>query len=221
MSNFFDRIADTARRFPERPAIEWIGADETRVTIAKGLDGREVLSAHAAIAPLQWLVFVEQPLAEAFAPLEASLFRGAIILVMGLALAVFASVVLARRMVAPIRVLQAGAARIGAGELGHRIEVRTGDELEALADEFNRTTAKLQESYAGLEQKVAERTEELTRSLAELRALGDVVQAVNSSLDLQQVLVTIVTHAVQLSGAREGTIYEYDEAAGVFEPRAN
>jgi signal transduction histidine kinase/CheY-like chemotaxis protein len=48
-----------------------------------------------------------------------------------------------------------------------------------------------------------------------------VVQAVNSSLDLQQVLVTIVTHAVQLSGAKEGTIYEYDEASEIFEPRAN
>jgi len=196
-------------------------ADESRVTIAKGLDGREVLAAHARIDPLGWLVFVEQPLAEAFAPLQASLLRGAIILVIGLALAVLASVVLARRMVAPIRVLQAGAARIGAGELSHRIEVRTGDELEALGDEFNQAAARLQESYAGLEQKVQERTEELTRSVAELRALGDVVQAVNSSLDLQQVLVTIVTHAVQLSHAKEGTIYEYDEAAGVFEPRAN
>ena len=197
------------------------GADETLVTIAKGLDGKEVLAAHAAIAPLHWLVFVEQPLAEAFAPLQASLVRGGIILVLGLALAVLASVVLARRMVAPIRVLQAGAARIGAGELSHRIEVRTGDELEALGDEFNRAAARLQESYTGLEQKVQERTEELTRSVAELRALGDVVQAVNSSLDLQQVLVTIVTHAVELSHAKEGTIYEYDEAAEVFEPRAN
>ncbi len=196
-------------------------ADESRVTIAKGLDGKEVLAAHARIDPLDWLVFVEQPLAEAFAPLEASLLRGAIILVIGLSLAVLASVVLARRMVAPIRVLQVGAARIGAGELSHRIEVRTGDELEALGDEFNRAAARLQESYAGLEQKVQERTEELTRSVAELRALGHVVQAVNSSLDLQQVLVTIVTHAVQLSHAKEGTIYEYDEAAGVFEPRAN
>ncbi len=195
--------------------------EDTRVMIAEGLGGGQVLAAHAPIDPLQWLVFVEQPLAEAFAPLQASLLRGAIILIVGLALAVLASIVLARRMVAPIRVLQRGAARIGAGELGHRIEVRTGDELEALGDEFNRAAARLQESYAGLEQKVAERTEELSRSVAELRALGDVVQAVNSSLDLQQVLVTIVTHAVQLSRAKEGTIYEYDEANGFFEPRAN
>jgi signal transduction histidine kinase/CheY-like chemotaxis protein/HAMP domain-containing protein len=196
-------------------------ADEARVMIARGLDGRQVLAAHAAISSLGWIVFAEQPLAEAFAPLQAAFLRGAVILAVGLALAVLASVVLARRMVAPIRLLQSGAARIGAGDLGYRIELRTRDELEALGDEFNRTAAKLQESYVGLEQKVEERTAELTRSVAELRALGEVVQAVNSSLDLQQVLVTIVAHAVHLSQAKEGTIYELDEASGIFEPRAN
>ena len=50
--------------------------------------------------------------------------------------------------------LQRGAARIGAGELDHRIEVRSGDELEALAVEFNRMAAHLQASYASLEQQV-------------------------------------------------------------------
>ncbi len=198
-----------------------LDADEARVMIARGLDGGQVLAAHAAINPLGWLMFVEQPLAEAFAPLQAALLRGAVILVIGLGLAVLASVVLARRMVAPIRMLQEGAARIGAGELGHRIELHTGDEIQALGDEFNRAAAKLQESYAGLEQKVQVRTAELTQSIAELRALGEVGTAVSSSLDLQTVLSTIVTHAVQLSSADAGTIYEFDESAEVFVPRAN
>jgi HAMP domain-containing protein len=205
----------------EARASKAADSDESRVMIAQGFEGTRVLSAHAAISSLGWLVFVEQPLAEAFAPLQASLFRGALILFLGLMLAVLASVLLARRMIAPIRVLQSGAATIGAGDLSHRIELHTGDELEALGDEFNRAAARLQESYAGLEQKVAERTDELSRSVAELRALGDVVQAVNSSLDLQQVLITIVSRAVELSQAKEGTIYEFDEASGVFEPRAN
>ena len=195
--------------------------DESKVTVAQGFEGKRVLSAHAAIPSLGWLVFVEQPLAEAFAPLQASLVRGAAILFVGLMLSILASVLLARRMVAPIRVLQSGAATIGAGNLGHRIELRTGDELEALGDEINQAAAKLQASYAGLEQKVAERTEELTRSVAELRALGEVGAAVSSSLDLPTVLSTIVARAVELSGADAGTIYELDEADGVFIPRAN
>jgi signal transduction histidine kinase/DNA-binding response OmpR family regulator len=211
-------LAQVAEARVERKALD---ADEAQFMIASGLDGGQVLAAHAPINPLGWLVFVEQPLVEAFAPLQASLLRSAVILVIGLALAILASVVLARRMVAPIRKLQAGAARIGAGDLGYRIQVQTGDELEALGDEFNHAAAKLQESYAGLEQKVQARTAELTQSIAELRALGEVGAAVSSSLDLQTVLSTIVTHAVQLSSADAGTIYEFDESAEVFVPRAN
>ena len=95
--------------------------------IAPGLQGGRFLTASAPIVTLGWFVFVEQPLGEAFAPLQASIIRSAILFVFGLVLSVLASVLLARRMVAPIRLLQAGAARIGAGDLSHRIEVRTGD----------------------------------------------------------------------------------------------
>jgi GAF domain-containing protein len=56
-----------------------------------------------------------------------------------------------------------------------------------------------------------ERTNELTRSVGELRALGEVGQAVSSTLDLETVLTRIVSHAVQLSGTDGGAIYEYDE----------
>jgi signal transduction histidine kinase/CheY-like chemotaxis protein len=123
--------------------------------------GNAVLAAYAPIAALDWVVFVEQPLTEAYAPLYAAMARNGVLLLIGLALAVLASLALARRMVMPIRALQEGTARIGAGALDHTMEVKTGDELEALAEEFNRMAARLRESYAGLEQKVAERTHEL------------------------------------------------------------
>ena len=129
--------------------------------IAAGLQGGQFLIASAPIATLGWLVFVEQPLGEALAPLQASIIRSVVLFALGLVLSVLASVLLARRMVAPIRALQAGAARIGAGDLGHRIQIRTGDELEALGNEFNRTATQLQESYASLEEKVVVRTREL------------------------------------------------------------
>ncbi len=68
--------------------------------------------------------------------------------------------------------------------------------------------------------EVQARTEELARSVEELRALGEVSQAVNSTLDLQTVLSTIVTKAVQLSGTEAGAIYVFDEARQEFELRA-
>src|SRR5262249_60075106 len=64
------------------------------------------------------------------------------------------------------------------------------------------------------------RSRELGRSVEELKALGEVSQAVSSTLDLQTVLATIVTRAVQLSGARAGVIFEYHEERQEFHLRA-
>src|SRR6266404_6118335 len=79
-----------------------------------------------------------------------------------------------------------------------------------------------------LAQRVAERTSEveartreLMRSVAELQALNEVGQAVSSSLDLETVLATVIARAVRLADADSGTLYQFDEADGVFDPRAN
>jgi signal transduction histidine kinase/DNA-binding response OmpR family regulator len=191
---------------------------EPVATVAGGLQGGQVLTAYAAIAPLEWLVFVERPVADAFAPLQGSMIRSAILFVLGLGLSVLASVILARRMVAPIRTLQAGAAKIGAGDLGHRIEIRTGDELEALAEEFNRTTALLEESHANLEQKVEERTRELasanaglTEALEQQTATSEVLRVTsNSPTDVQPVLDTVVRNAARLCAAGNASLYRVE-----------
>jgi signal transduction histidine kinase len=73
---------------------------------------------------------------------------------------------------------------------------------------------------ARLLKELQARTDELTRSVAELQALEEVLRAVNSSLDLDTVLATIVSRAAQLSQADEGTIYEFDEAEEVFVPKS-
>ena len=134
------------------------GADNREITIADNAQGEPVLVASATIATLGWAVLVEQPRVEAFAPLYASMLQTGLLLLAGLALSLLASLALARRMVTPIQALQSGAAQIGAGTLDHRIEVHTGDEFEALAEQFNRMATQLQESYSGLERKVEERT---------------------------------------------------------------
>ena len=68
--------------------------------------------------------------------------------------------------------------------------------------------------------EVRARTRELAQSVEELQALGEVSQAVNSSLDLQTVLATIVAKAVQLSGTEGGAIYVFDELEQLFRLRA-
>ena len=128
------------------------------IAIAHDPKGREVLTAHSTITPLGWVVFVDQPLEEAFEPLRASARRTGLLVIAGIVLSVAVSALLARRMARPVQVLQESAAKIGAGDLEHQIDLRSGDELETLADDFNRMTSRLRESYATLEQKVEDRT---------------------------------------------------------------
>ena len=122
---------------------------------------RRSLVAWMPVASVGWFVLVEQPVLEAFAPLYATLARTALILIACLAVGIAMSVALARRMTAPIRALQAGAARIGNGELDQEVTIRTGDELETLAHAFNTMAHRLHEARTGLEQKIEDRTQAL------------------------------------------------------------
>src|SRR5207237_4186123 len=107
---------------------------------------------------VQWVCLRRQYPEAAFAPFDHANLKvsaGAIgVFVLMLAAGRF----LARRIVRPIQVLQEGAALIGRGELTHRLEIKTGDEIEKLADSFNQMAASLRQHTEGLEHEVARRT---------------------------------------------------------------
>jgi signal transduction histidine kinase len=196
-----------------------ITPDGPEVTTAKDPKGREVLTAHSTITPLGWVVFVDQPLEEALEPLRASARRTGLLVVAGILLSVAVSALLARRMARPIQVLQESAAKIGAGDLGHQIDLRSGDELETLADEFNRMTSRLRESYATLEQRVEDRTRELSEALEQQTATAEILRVISSSpTDLQPMFDAIARNALRLCQGRFSTVLRVED--GLIYPAA-
>ncbi len=179
---------------------------------ARNIQGQEVLTASAPIAPLGWTMFVELPVEEAYASLYAALQRLAIVLAAASIFAVLAGIFLARRMVGPIQALRAGAERIGSGDFAQRISIRTGDELEGLANQFNDMGARLQESYADLENKVEQRTAELTETLRHQTATSEVLQVISRSPgELKPVFQTILANATGICDAQFGLLLLYEE----------
>jgi signal transduction histidine kinase len=138
------------------------GGLKPRAIVSYNLQGQKVFSSHALIPILDWAVFVERPVEDTYEPLYASMLRTSSLLLVGLGLALLASLYLARRVVRPLQALREGVERISSGDLNSRLEIKTGDEIETLAEEFNKMTAHLKEAQTGLERKVAERTEALT-----------------------------------------------------------
>ena len=108
---------------------------------------------------------------------------------------------------------QGGADEIG--EMARAVEVFRDNAIA-----LDQLMAEQEQAAVRLEKQVEQRTHELSQSIGELRALGEVTQAVTSTLDLQTVLTTIVAKATQLSGTEAGAIYVFDEAQREFSLRA-
>ncbi len=197
-----------AKQRSDETSASPVGSAETAIS----LDGASVLTAYAIAPKTHWAVFVEQPLAEALATAYRSLVRSLALLGLGLALAAVSGVALARRMAAPIRLLQQGAEKLRAGDLSQRLDIRTGDEIEALAGSFNRMAGSLQESYETLEAKVDARTRDLEESLERQTATSTILEVIASSpADAGPVFEAIATSANAVMRGHSTTVFRIIE----------
>jgi signal transduction histidine kinase/HAMP domain-containing protein len=144
------------------------------------------------------------------------------------------SLIITRKYITtPLLKLQESASSIAKGNLDTLIDKSSNDEIGVLAQQFDKmresvktlflevseNKSKIEEYSRTLEQKVDQRTVELEQSVDELQALGEVSRVVNSTLDLNMVLTSIMHHAVQLSNTKGGTIFEFEESEQVFVPK--
>lgn len=192
--------SDLSHHADVRAALDGVGPASGGL-VKQDLTGQRVLSTYATVPSLGWLVFVELPLTEAYAPIYASIGRSTFLLVVLFIGAVLVSLFLSRRMTGPIQLLTQGARRIGSGDLGLRLAIRTGDELEALGDQFNRMAAHLRDSYATLERKVIERTSELEKArdhaLAEHDAAERARSAAVAANETKSRFLAVVSHELR------------------------
>ena len=153
--------ADEASARPLQALRAALLAQPGEAVAGRDTEGATVMAAMAPIPMVDWSVIVQQPVAEAFGPIYAALWRTGALLIAGAILAALLAYWLTQRMVGPIRLLEDGVARIGAGQFGHRIELTTGDEFERLAQRFNEMAGEL-----AVSQERSERISRLRRFLA-------------------------------------------------------
>jgi signal transduction histidine kinase len=150
-----------------------------------GITGERALSTYAPVRGLGWAVVLTEPVDIALGDL-ATMQRYAILLLgVGLMIGSIVIVWMSNKITEPIRKLHQGVEVIRQGNLDHRVDIKTGDEIEKLAREFNEMAGELKNSYATLEQRVEQRTRQLS-------ALYDVTTTVNQSLDLDPVLEEVI-----------------------------
>lgn len=175
-----------------------------------------VLAYHRPIEGVNWSVIVEQPLAEAYTEVNQ---LGVVAAGLGIVVVVLAAAVgwyIRRGVLEPIRLLSEGAAALAGGQLTQRIHIRTNDEIEALADEFNTMAASLQRSQQQLEAFALEKSQQAEAAQARLQDMTRMLEAGRAitSLDMENVLDSLAAEAARVVKADQCLIYIRDENTG-------
>ncbi|HET8761086.1 MAG TPA: HAMP domain-containing protein, partial [Nitrospiria bacterium] len=187
--------------------------------------GREALNGHAPVAITQrlgadnfggqpWYIVTSQDPAESYASIYTLLRWIGLAGVTGTAIFVLLGLLIARRIVQPIQTLQAGAELIGQGNLNHRIEISTGDEIEDLANQFNKMAHKLKLFYIGLEENVKEKSWKIEHQNKELSILYAIAATLNQALPIRDLLDQTLNKMLDVMEADGGLIWMAQPPSG-------
>jgi nitrate/nitrite-specific signal transduction histidine kinase len=168
---------------------------------------KDVVVSYAPIGTNQdqvgWIILNEQSWAEIMQPSQPYRQLLYVLLALGVIVPVLVTAYGVRHITHPIQKLIRASEQVTAGQFKHRIEVKTGDEIETLADQFNLMSAELDDSYASLEKKVADRTRELG-------ILNSIISVASRSLDIQEILENALNNTVEQMGFEAGAAFKLD-----------
>jgi signal transduction histidine kinase len=201
---------DGVKKFLRKPKL----SDSTPADEGIGVTGSPVLVTYAPVRELGWAVILEEPVDAALASVEILKRAALVFLIVGLLVGAAIIAWFSQKITRPIQELRQDVATIGAGNLEHRANIKTGDEIEELATEFNKMTGALQNSYATLEQKVEQRTKEIS-------ALYEVTTEVNQSLALEDILNAVIAKITEIFRFESTRIFLFNDEMEELELRAS
>jgi len=146
---------------------------------------------------VSWFILSEQRWNEIMQPSLPYRQLLYVLLALGVILPVLVTAYGVRHITDPIEKLIQATEQVTAGQFKQRIEVKTGDEIETLADQFNMMSEELDESYSSLEKKVADRTRELA-------IMNSIISVASHSLDIQEILEEALNKTVEQMGFEAG-----------------
>ncbi len=177
--------------------------DPSGAMLARDLDGYEVVAGSAPVQGAPWTLITEESWAQVLQTSQPYTRFMFVLLALGVIAPVGVAALGVRQITKPLADLSVAAQEIAAGDFEQTIDVRTGDELEMLAIQFNKMAAQLQASYAHLERRVADRTRELA-------ALNHIAAVVSRSLALEEVLGAALEQTMALLEMEAGAAFRLE-----------
>jgi nitrate/nitrite-specific signal transduction histidine kinase len=150
-----------------------------------------------------WIIVSEQSWNEIMQPTLPYRRLLLVLLALGVLVPVIVTTYGVRHITNPIQKLIRASEQMTAGQFKQRIEVKTGDEIEALADRFNLMSAELDDSYSSLEKKVTDRTRELA-------IMNSIISVASHSLDIEEILEDALSQTVEQMGFDAGVAFKFE-----------
>ena len=195
-----DRVGED---FSAQTAVQRVMNGEVGAIRTRDFEGRDIVAGFAPVPGTSWGLITEESWARLISSSRGYQQFLLVLLVLGVVLPALVVAIGVRRITQPVHELIDAAQEVAQGNFGQTITAQTGDEIEALARQFNVMSAQLQESYAHLEQRVADRTKEL-------EALYHADAEIYRHLRLDEVLQTLVDVAVDLLHADKSSLIGWD-----------
>ncbi len=192
-----------------QPVVQRALAGEADAIRTRDAAGADIVASFASVPGTPWALVIEESWSELTRASQGYQRFLLVLMALGVVVPIAFVTVGVRQITRPISELIDAAQEVASGKFGRTITVRTGDEIEELAEQFNLMSAHLQESYANLERRVADRTKELA-------ALNAIAVTVAQSLDLDEILDDALGKTIDVMGIEAGGVYLLDEQSGLL-----